>query len=131
MLEKRSRVLYNKDNCFCGILLGRKVNLLSKSASKSNGQKKKRRSFILTLALIALVGYFIISLVSLQIRINQKQQELETLKHTYDQVQVQNNELKQIVAEDDENGYMERIARDILGYALPGESVYYDVSSGG
>lgn len=104
---------------------------MSKSASKSNGQKKKRRSFILTLALIALVGYFIISLVSLQIRINQKQQELDTLKHTYDQVQAQNTELKQIVAEDDENGYMERIARDVLGYVLPGESVYYDVSSGG
>lgn len=119
-----------KTTVFVGYF-GRKVNLLSKSASKSNGQKKKRRSFILTLALIALVGYFIISLVSLQIRINQKQQELDTLRHTYDQVQAQNTELKQIVAEDDENGYMERIARDVLGYVLPGESVYYDVSSGG
>ncbi len=103
---------------------------MSKSASKSNGSKKKRRSFLLTIALIALIGYFIISLVSLQIRINQKQQELESLKQTYKQVQLKNTELKQIVAEDDENGYMERIARDVLGYVLPGESVYYDVSSG-
>lgn len=103
---------------------------MSKSASKSKGQKK-RRSFILTLALIALIGYFVISLVSLQIRINQKQQELDSLTKTYNQVQMQNTELKQIVAEDDENGYMERIARDVLGYVLPGESVYYDVSSGG
>lgn len=130
MLENRIRVLYNKDNCFCGILLGRKVNLLSKSASKSSGQNKKRKSFLLTLALIALIGYFIISLVSLQIRINQKQQELDTLHQTYQQAQIKNTELKQIVAEDDENGYMERIARDVLGYVLPGESVYYDVSSG-
>lgn len=103
---------------------------MSKSASKSSGKKKKRRSFLLTIALIALIGYFIISLVSLQIRINQKQQELESLRQTYKQVQIKNTELKQIVAEDDENGYMERIARDVLGYVLPGESVYYDVSSG-
>ncbi len=90
---------------------------------------KQNKSFILTLATIAMVGYFVISLVSLQFQINEKSKEVETAKQTLASVQAENDELKELAEEEDEKTYMERIARDVLGYVLPGESVYYDVST--
>ncbi len=103
---------------------------------RENGQKQSRkkpeqqRSFILTLALVALIVYFTISLVSLQFRIHEQQQKLASVQTQYAQVQKENEELKEIVAEDDDEAYMEQVARNVLGYVLPGEEVYYDVSAG-
>ncbi len=88
------------------------------------------KSFILTLASIALLGYFVISLITLQFQIREKTQEVEAARQTLASAQAENEELKELAREEDEKTYMERIARDVLGYVLPGESVYYDVSSG-
>lgn len=104
---------------------------MKKGETKQAGKKgKSRRSFILTLALIALVGYFLISIVSLQVEIQDKKQELAEVQTQYEEVSAENQELKDIAEEEDEASYMERIARDVLGYVLPGESVYYDTSAG-
>lgn len=99
--------------------------------AKKNGKAVKRQnhSFFLTLATVAIVGYFVISLVSLQFQIREKTKEVETARQTLASVQAENNELQQLAQEEDEKTYMERIARDVLGYVLPGESVYYDVST--
>ena len=102
---------------------------MSKSQQKQRKRTKNRRSFLLTLALIALIGYFCISLVSLQFQIYNKQQELNAVQTQYSQELKKNKELKERASEDDQNAYMERVARNVLGYAYPGESVYYDVSS--
>lgn len=92
--------------------------------------KKTRRSFILTLAIIAIIGYFVISLVSLQFEIQDKTKQVAAAQATLSEDQEQNAELKELSADKNSNSYMERIARDVLGYVLPGESVYYDVSAG-
>ena len=97
--------------------------------SKSKVQKSLNRSFILTLATIAILGYFVISLVSVQFQISEKTKEVEAAKQTLASAQAENKELKELAEEEDEKTYMERIARDVLGYVLPGESVYYDVST--
>jgi len=94
-------------------------------------EKKQRRiSFILTLALVALIGYFLISLISVQLDIKDKKQELANAQTTLDHVSQENEELKDLKENEDNESYMERIARDVLGYVLPGESVYYDTGSG-
>lgn len=100
---------------------------MAKKTGKTAGNHNK--SFILTLATIAIVGYFVISLVSLQFQISEKTKEVETAKQTLASAQAENAELKELAQEEDEKTYMERIARDVLGYVLPGESVYYDVST--
>ncbi len=92
--------------------------------------RQGNHSFLLTLASIALVGYFAISLFSLQFQIREKTAEVEAARQTLASAQAENDELKELAREEDEKTYMERIARDVLGYVLPGESVYYDVSSG-
>lgn len=99
----------------------------------SNNRRSVRngnRSFILTLALFAILGYFVISVASLQYQIGEKTKEVEAAQQTLSSVQAENEELKELAREEDEKTYMERIARDVLGYVLPGESVYYDVSTG-
>ena len=93
-------------------------------------EKKNSRSFILTLAIIAVMGYFVISLVSLQMDIRDKQQEVAEAQQVQQEKQAENEELENFLAEGDESSYIERIARDVLGYVLPGERVYYDISSG-
>lgn len=90
----------------------------------------KNRSFFLTIAALALLGYFCISAVSLQFQIRSKTKEVDAARQTLASVQAENSELKELAREEDEKTYMERIARDVLGYVLPGESVYYDVSTG-
>ena len=102
---------------------------MSKSQQKQRKRTKNRRSFLLTLALIALIGYFCSSLVSLQFQIYNKQQELNAVQTQYSQELKKNKELKELASEDDQNAYMERVARNVLGYAYPGESVYYDGAS--
>ncbi len=93
-------------------------------------EKKNSRSFFLTLAVIAVMGYFVISLISLQIEIRDKSKEVEDAKTQYEEIQLENEELESFLADGDESAYIERIARDVLGYVLPGERVYYDISSG-
>lgn len=93
-------------------------------------EKQRRFSFILTLALVALIGYFLISLVSVQLDIKEKKQELAEARTQLEEVSGQNEDLKDLKENEDNESYMERVARDVLGYVLPGESVYYDTGSG-
>ena len=94
--------------------------------------KKKTRSssFILTLAIIAIIGYFVISLISLQMQKAEKEQQLAQAQTTLEEKKEKNDELKSLLEEEDDSAYIEKVARDVLGYVLPGERVYYDISSG-
>lgn len=95
-----------------------------------NKEKKNSRSFILTLAIIAVMGYFVISLISLQMDIRDKQREVTEAQQVQQEKQAENEELEKFLTDGDESSYIERIARDVLGYVLPSERVYYDISSG-
>ena len=92
-------------------------------------KKKRSRSFILTLSLIAIMGYFVITLVQLQLEIKDKKEMAAQVNQQYQSQKLENEELQQILDNGDESKYIERVARDVLGYVLPGERVYYDTSS--
>ena len=101
-----------------------------KNKNKQTGKKTRSTSFILTLAIIVVIGYFVISLVSLQMEKNEKAQQVAQAQATLAEKQEKNDQLKSVLEEGDDSDYIERIARDVLGYVLPGERVYYDISSG-
>lgn len=92
-------------------------------------KKKRSRSFILTLSLIVIMGYFIITLIHLQIEIKDKKEVANQLNQQYATQELRKEELEHILNDDDQSKYIERIARDVLGYVLPGERVYYDTSN--
>ena len=55
-------------------------------------------------------------------------QQLENLTQQVAAQEAANTELQRTLDSGDEAAYMERIARDKLGYVLPGEHIYVDMS---
>ena len=104
--------------------------MAAENKSRQTGKKTRSTSFILTLAIIVVIGYFVISLVSLQMEKNDKAQQVAQAQATLAEKQEKNDQLKSVLEDGDDSDYIERIARDVLGYVLPGERVYYDISSG-
>lgn len=100
----------------------------AKAASRKKPRQK--RSFLLTLGIILLVGYFVITIVGNFISINEGTEVLD-LKNAENQQTIEENERLQAVIESDDRGdYMEQVAREKLGYAMADEKVFYDVTPG-
>ncbi len=98
--------------------------------TKSAPKKVQKRSFILTLGIILLIGYFVISIFSLQATIKERRAELEQKNAAYEQQLADNERLQSIVDDEDKSEYMEQVAREKLGFVMPGEKVFYDVTPG-
>ena len=96
-------------------------------ANKKAPKKKQSRSFILTLGLVLLVGYFVITIIGLQLSIKDRQGVLEQMQSAYEQQLEQNDRLQAIVDSEDKSDYMEQIAREKLGFVMPGEKVFCGV----
>lgn len=92
--------------------------------------KKRKTSFLLALGAFALAGYFAITLIQLQIEISEKKETLAQVQAQYNEKIAENQELEKVIEGGNEDEYIERIARDSLGYVKPGEKVYYDISFG-
>lgn len=94
--------------------------------------KRKQKTKLSTLASRLGIGflclYLIVSLVSVQIDIVTKQQQLNNINQQVSTQQASNEELRRTLETDNEAAYMERLARDRLGYALPGERIFVDMS---
>ncbi len=89
-----------------------------------------KKSFILTLGTILLVGYFMITIFGLQASLKESRAELEQKTAVLEQVESENDRLQAIVDNEDKSGYIEQVAREKLGYVMPGEKVFYDVTPG-
>lgn len=92
--------------------------------------KKQTKSFILTLGLILLIGYFVITFVGLQLERKEKKEILDQKTAEHQQIVAENERLEAVLANEDKSDYMEQIAREKLGYVMPGEKVFYDVTPG-
>lgn len=97
--------------------------------SKSAKQKPKR-SFILILGLILIIGSFAITIVSKWIQIREKKQVLNDKQQAYESQLQKNDRLQSVLDSDDKSGYIEQVAREKLGFVMPGEKVFYDVTPG-
>lgn len=97
---------------------------------KKPGKRKQTRSFLLTLGILLLVGYFLITIVGNAISYKERQGELEQKNAAYE-AQIEENERNQeILDSEDKSSYIEKIAREKLGFIMPGEKVFYDVTPG-
>ena len=74
--------------------------------------KNRKHSVILAVLFAALVCYFVATLISLQSKVRAEENALA--------------ELEMIIENGDEDAYIEKIAREQYGYAMPDERVYYD-----
>lgn len=86
----------------------------------------KKSSAVLSILAIALICYFIVTLVSLKRKVRDEQQRIEQLTEEYASISECNSELREIVSNGAGEDYIERVARESYGYAMPDERVYYD-----
>lgn len=89
-------------------------------------KKKKTYSTILTVAFAALVCYFVIALIGLQSDIREQKEQIADINAQADIQSADNRELNNLLNDSDLDSYVERIAREELGYVFPDERVYYD-----
>ena len=99
-------------------------------AHKARKQTTGFSALALRVGLIGVCAYLCVALVFAQIDIVSKRQQLENLTQQAQAQQAANEELRRVLDSDDEAAYMERVARDKLGYILPGEHIYVDMSGG-
>ena len=99
-----------------------------KTNKKHNERKPQKFSFILSIGLLLLAGYFVISLINVNIQINDRKKEAEELNVRYEEQVAQNEALRNVIDGGDKDDYIERVAREKLGYVMPGERVYYNIT---
>ena len=97
-------------------------------AERKRKQKKGFSALAVRIGLVCVCIYLCVSLVFAQIDIVSKRQQLENLTQQVAAQEAANTELQRTLDSGDEAAYMERIARDKLGYVLPGEHIYVDMS---
>ena len=89
---------------------------------------KKRKSIIFRLIVLAFCGIMIYNLFTLQQTLRESRQELSDLEQQIEQVTAGNEELTQLLATGTEQDFIERAARERLGYVYADEEVYTDIS---
>jgi len=90
--------------------------------------KRARRRGVFCLALTVLCLYFVYTVIAIRVNISREQQSLEVLdRRIYDQRLV-NEELERIIYSDGEKEYIERLAREKLGYAAIDERIFVDLA---
>lgn len=98
---------------------------------KAKRTKKKRGiNIALSLSLIIFAFYAVVTLVNQQTEIAEKKEELEEVENTIVVQEVKNDEIKQVYElDDDENdAYLERVAREEFDYCKQGERVFINIA---
>lgn len=87
--------------------------------------KNNKMTYILVPVLIALFMIVSFGIITTQIEIHQKNAELERINSEITRIENENKLLSRYSKAEFRVEYIESIARDELGYALPEERVYY------
>ena len=90
----------------------------------------QRGSLLLKLAIFAFAAYIVFALVNQQVQINEKSQELADLQEQVETQKIKNEDMKHALNADEEETkeYIERVAREDLDYAKPGERVFVNIA---
>lgn len=91
--------------------------------------KKKNVNPLAYIFVLLFAVYSVYSLISLQSSISAKEQEAERLQAQIDQQKVYNTSVEDLLAAENDDAYVADIARDMLGYVMPGDQVFVDISS--
>lgn len=91
-------------------------------------KRRKSHHLIFKLAVLVFVIAAVGKLVSLQVDIAQKKRELTTLETQKEQLSKENKDLQELLDSGMTDEYVEKIAREKLGYVSPHERVFVDVT---
>ena len=88
--------------------------------------KEKKRSILLAVLFVVLVGYFIATLINIQSKVKAQENENAASQQTLQNIINENADKADRLENGDEEENIEQIAREQYGYADPDERVYYD-----
>lgn len=86
-------------------------------------------ALVVKLALALTAVYMLVSLINGQMQVSAMQNEQTKIQEQIDATMAENEDLSEILESGDENAYIERIARQKLGYAWPDEKVFIDITT--
>lgn len=95
------------------------------------GKKKKSKARIfIRLGIAAFLIYAIVSIISQQVQISQKQNQLETIQQQLSVQNLKNTELKDALDAGltESSDYIKRVARQSLDFAKPSERIFVNIS---
>ena len=95
-----------------------------KKTKKGFGFKK----FIFSFGIIAFGIYAAYSFVTYQYDLAQKQRELEEIQQKCEETRLANAEMERLLDQKDSTDYLEKLAREKLGYGYKDEVFYIDIS---
>ena len=91
-------------------------------------KKRKPKNIIFKIAVLVFAIAVVGRLVTLQVDIAQKKRELVALQDKVEQQTNENKELQQLLDSGMDRAYIEKIAREKLGYVSPRERVFVDIT---
>ena len=91
---------------------------------------KKKKYILLYVAIIGFVFYAVITIINQSVQIADKKAELQELQQQINVVEIQTQHLQQVQNYKGEelSEYMEKIAKDELGYVSEGERIFINVA---
>ena len=92
-------------------------------------QNIKKKINLRSVLFLLVIVYLTINLISAQFELMTKKQELANIQAQKDRLQLEVAATQSLLDEDRDEVYIERIARERLGYANPGEKVYIDIQA--
>ena len=97
---------------------------------KQKGKRKKGglSRLLLRLAVVGISLYLLLSFIGGQLEVSAKQKELNEITTQVDLQAEKNAELQALMESGDQDAYIERVAREKMGYARPDERVFVDIS---
>ena len=93
-------------------------------------KKRKLRYLLLYLAAIGFVFYAVITIIDQSVKISEKRAELSELQQQINVVEIESNYLEKVqnFQGDELAEYMEKIAKEDLGYVSDGERIFINVA---
>lgn len=91
-------------------------------------RKKRKSSFIVRLSAVCLVLCLAYTLISTQLRVKSLERNIEQLQRNIVDQRLKNDELAVLLSIEESDEYVERIARDKLGFCYPDEQILIDRS---
>ena len=93
-------------------------------------KKRKLRYLLIYLAAIGFVFYAVITIIDQSVKISEKRAELSELQQQINVVEIESNYLEKVqnFQGDELAEYMEKIAKEDLGYVGDGERIFINVA---
>ena len=99
-----------------------------KGPRKNTRQPRRKRSVVLRLVLLAFLGYGIFTLGQLQFDLFKMDAQHKELVQKRREVEMRSAEITNLLQNGTEAEFVERAARERLGYVFPDEEVFVDKS---